>query len=143
MAVNWKNYQLLLTDTDSKECEVTGRDMGGTATHQCPVSAMKENEQVVWKPRYGGYEAVTVTFLGTDDETIHLRLHSGFDFNKDLKPDEEWESGWYSFGTWSHYVKIKLQKIEEDDQKPFFVHTVTDEGVTSDYADAKEAYENR
>lgn len=36
-----------------------------------------------------------------------------------------------------------LMKTEEEESKPFFVHTFTDDGVTSDYADAKEAYENR
>ena len=35
------------------------------------------------------------------------------------------------------------KKTEEEESKPFFVHTFTDDGVTSDYADAKEAYENR
>lgn len=29
---------------------------------------------------------------------------------------------------------------EQPEKKPFFVHTFTDDGVTSDYADAKEAY---
>ena len=31
----------------------------------------------------------------------------------------------------------------DEDSKPFFVHTMTDDGVTSDYADAKEAYADR
>ena len=35
------------------------------------------------------------------------------------------------------------KKNEEEESKPFFVHTFTDDGVTSDYVDAKEAYENR
>lgn len=35
------------------------------------------------------------------------------------------------------------KKTEEEESKPFFVHTFTDDGVTSDYADAKEAYDNR
>jgi len=35
------------------------------------------------------------------------------------------------------------KKNEDEESKPFFVHTFTDDGVTSDYADAKEAYENR
>ena len=35
------------------------------------------------------------------------------------------------------------KKNVEEDSKPFFVQTITDDGVTSDYADAKEAYENR
>ena len=37
----------------------------------------------------------------------------------------------------------KIKEKQEEDSKPFFVHTITDDGVSSDYADAKEAYENR
>ena len=33
----------------------------------------------------------------------------------------------------------KNKKTEEEEGKPFFVHTLTDDGYTSDYADAKEA----
>lgn len=111
MAVNWKDYGLVLEATDSKECEVTGRDMGGTSTHLCPISQMAENKQVDWTPQYGGYNAVKVTFLGVDDESVRLRLHSGYDFDKSLKPGEEWSSGWYSFGTWSYHVKIRLMPL--------------------------------
>ena len=36
-----------------------------------------------------------------------------------------------------------IKEKQEEDSKPFFVHTITDDGYSSDYADAKEAYENR
>ena len=52
---------------------------------------------------------------------------------------------------WNEYelvLEAKDHKVCEDTRqdessKPFFVHTMTDDGVTSDYADAKEAYEGR
>ena len=47
MAVNWKEYELVLKASDSKTCEVTGREMGDTVIHVCPVSKMKKNKEVV------------------------------------------------------------------------------------------------
>ena len=143
MKINWENYELVLLATDHKECEVTGRDMGGTTTHVCPISKMVENKQVTWEPDYSGYQSVGVTFLGADDEVVRFRIYNGYNSNHDFKPGDEWSSGWYDFGSWSYHVKLKLQKIKEEDSKPFFVHTMTDDGVTSDYADAKEAYGER
>ena len=118
MATNWNDYELVLEASDSKECEVTGRNMGGTNTHVCPVSKLKENEQVRWEPSYGGYHAVKVTFLSTDDTAIHLSIDIGFPSEQSLKPGEEWRSGWYSFGSWDYHVALKLQKKTEkqDDQ---------------------------
>lgn len=110
MAVEWKKYELVLEESDSKECEVTGRDMGGTQTHVCPVAKMKKNSNVMWEPAYGGYHAVKVTFLDTDDEAVHLHIYNGYDIDKYLKPGEEWNSGWYSFGSWNYYVAIRLKK---------------------------------
>lgn len=147
MAINWKEYELVLEASNSKECEVTGRDMGGTSTHTCPVSKLVEGEVVPWEPGYGGYESVEFKFEGTDDEAVHLTIYRMYHIHQALKPGEEWSSGWYGFGTWDYKAVVKLRKIEseapKEDSKPFFVHTMTDDGVTSDYADAKEAYENR
>lgn len=111
MALKIEDYELALIASDQKECEVTGRDMGGTETHVCPLNKMEAGKMVVWEPSYGGYGSVKVTFLGVDDEAVHLSIYNGYDSDKDLKPGEEWNSGWYDFGSWSYHVKIKLQKI--------------------------------
>lgn len=50
MAVNWNEYELVLEAESSKECEVTGRDMGGTETFTCPVSDLIENKSPKWTP---------------------------------------------------------------------------------------------
>lgn len=113
MATNWQNYELVLVDENSKTSEVTGEDMGFKARHVAPVSKMIHGELVWWTPYYGGYETVKVTFLGTTDDAIRLQLHNGYTFEKELKPGEEWASGWYEFGTWSHYVTIRLQEKED------------------------------
>lgn len=114
MAINWNEYELVLEDSSSKECEVTGREMGGTTENTCPVSTLMSGDgHPRWSNNYGGYGSVRVIFLRTDDEAIHLRIHNGYDFEKSLKPGEEWSSGWYDFGSWSYHVKLYLRKIEK------------------------------
>lgn len=109
--INWNEYELVLEDSSSKECEVTGREMGGTEVHTCPVSELIANEQVRWSRDYGGYGSVRVTFLSANEEGVHLNIYNGYDALYTLKIGEKWTSGWYSFGSWDYYVKIYLRKI--------------------------------
>lgn len=147
MAVNWNEYELVLEASERKENEVTGETMGDTSIHTCPVNKLVKDKLVPWEPGYGGYEVYEFTFAGVDDEAVHLVIYRWCHQNVALKPGEEWSSGWYSFGSWDFDVRVTLRKIKtaskEEDSKPFFVHTYTDDGCTSDYSDAKEAYENR
>lgn len=109
MAVNWKEYELVLKASDSKTCEVTGHEMGDTVIHVCPVSKMKKNKQVVWEPSYGGFDTVKVTFIDTDDEAIHMNIYQHYNREMSLKPGEVWQDSWWS-GEWGYHVKIMLRK---------------------------------
>ena len=111
MAVNWKEYELVLKASDSKTCEVTGREMGDTVIHVCPVSKMKKDKQVVWEPSYGGYDTVKVTFIDTDDEAIHINIYQHYNRETSLKPGEIWRDSWWS-GEWGYHVEIMLRKKE-------------------------------
>ena len=53
MAVNWNDYELVLKEESSKECEVTGRDMGVTKVYTCDVSKLIENNSLAWQPEKG------------------------------------------------------------------------------------------
>ena len=121
MAVDWKQYELVLEEDSSKECEVTGRDMGGTDIFTCPVSDMIEGKSPKWIPQncrdsYGGYQSYTFYFLRTDEEAVYLYTDRHYRVDIILKPGEEWSSGWYDFGTWSYCVTLKLKRKEN---KPF------------------------
>lgn len=109
--IDWNEYELVLEASSEKECEVTGRDMGGTDVYTCPVSRLIANEPARWSGDYGGYAAIRVTFLSADDEGLHLRLYNGYDFLHTLKLGERWSSGWYSFGTWNYHVALYLQPL--------------------------------
>ena len=119
MAINWKEYELVLVEDSSKECEVTGRDMGGIDRFSCPVADLVEKQSPKWTPEncrdtYGGYQSYTFYFLGADDEAVHLYTDKHYRVNIDLKPGEEWSNGWYSFGTWDYCVTLKLRKKEQN-----------------------------
>ena len=111
--INWNEYELVLEDSSSKECEVTGREMGGTEENTCPVSELIANDGTPrWSNNYGGYGSVRVTFLSADDEGLHLKIYNGYDSEYTLKIGEKWTSGWYDFGSWSYCVTLYLRKIE-------------------------------
>ena len=117
MAINWNEYELVLKEDSSKECEVTGRDMGGTETFICPIKDLIENNSPEWKPlgnysSYGGYQAYHFSFKHVDDEGIHLVVDRSYSQDIILKPGEEWSSGWYCFGEWSYCVRLSLRKTE-------------------------------
>jgi hypothetical protein len=117
MAVNWNEYELVLEAESSKECEVTGRDMGDTETFTCPVSDLIENKSPKWTPQgnygsYGGYESYTFYFLRVDEDCIHLYTDKYFRQDITLKPGERWSSGWSSFGSWDYCTSLKLRKKE-------------------------------
>ena len=115
MAINWKDYELVLEEESSKECEVTGRDMGGTDVFTCDVCALIGNKSPKWMPQncrdsYGGYQSYTFYFLNADDEPVHLYTDKHYRQDITLKPGEQWSSGWYSFGSWDYNVRLKLRK---------------------------------
>jgi len=117
MAVNWNDYELVLKEESSKECEVTGRDMGGIEIYTCPVSDLIENKNPRWTPKdsnssYGGYQSYTFYFLRADEESIHLYTDKHYRQDITLKPGEEWSSGWFSFGSWDYLTSLELRKKE-------------------------------
>ena len=114
MAINWNDYELVLEEESSKECEVTGRDMGGIATYTCPVGELLNKEgSPKWTPEgYGGYQAYRFFFERADDEKLYMRAEKNYTERFELKPGDKWSSSWYSFGTWSYCVRLKLRKIE-------------------------------
>lgn len=118
MAVNWNDYELVLEEESSKECEVTGREMGGTNRYVYPVSELIDSDMSLrWKREdgregsYGGYQSYTFYFLRVDGDAVYLYTDKHYRVDITLHPDgEEWSSGWYDFGTWSYCVRLSLRK---------------------------------
>ena len=118
MAINWKEYELVLTENSYKVCEVTGDTLGGPETFTCKISDLLKYNRPRWIPEgdynsYGGYQAYHFDFRGVDDEGVHIVVDRLYHIDIVLKPGEEWSSGWYSFGEWSYAVRLTLRKIEK------------------------------
>ena len=118
MEINWNDYELVLKEESSKECEVTGRDMGGIDVFTCSVASLISNQSPKWNPKncrgsYGGYQSYTFYFLGADEEAVHLYTDKHYRQDITLKPGENWSSGWYSFGSWDYCVRLELRKIQQ------------------------------
>lgn len=122
MAINWNDYELVLEEDSSKECEVTGREMGGIDVFTCPVSDLIENKSPQWHSKsgsysYGGYQSYTFYFLSADNEAVNLYTDKHYRQDIKLLPDgEKWSSGWYSFGEWSYCVRLYVRKIKTNEQ---------------------------
>lgn len=121
--IDWNEYELVLEEESSKECEVTGRDMGGIESFTCPLrDLINPDQSPKWTPEgnygsYGGYQAYHFTFKQVDDEGVHLEADNGYTSKillKPFEPDNKWSSGWYSFGSWSYCVRLSLRKIEKN-----------------------------
>ena len=124
MAYNWNEYEVRLCEDSSKECEVTGRDMGGEEYFTCPVADMIAGK-AHWTPEsqwakdnnqtYGGYQSVSFKFEGADDKGLHLSTEKWYHQEITLTPESpEWSTGWYSFGSWDYCVRLSLQKINSE-----------------------------
>lgn len=112
MAMNWNEYEIILLDESSKECEVTGREMGGEVVNSSgPISKLVPNTPINWSNHYGGYGSVEVKFLGTENDGVVLDIYNGYHAKHTLHLGDEWTSGWNSFGTWDYFVTIYIQKI--------------------------------
>jgi len=122
MDINWKEYELVLTEDSHKVCEVTGDDLGGPETFTCKICDLLKHNVPKWKPEgnyssYGGYQACNFVFKGVDDEGVHIVVDRFYHIDVVLKPGEEWSSGWYSFGEWSYCVSLTVRKIEQKQEQ--------------------------
>ena len=115
--IDWNEYELVLEEESEKECEVTGRDMGGIESFTCPLRDLINSDGTPqWTPKgdyysYGGYQAYHFRFKHVDDEGVHLAVDRSYSQDIVLKPGEKWSSGWYDFGSWSYCVRLTLRKI--------------------------------
>ena len=118
--IDWNEYELVLEEESSKECEVTGRDMGGIESFTCPLRDLINPEgSPKWTPNgnygsYGGYQAYHFTYKKVDDQGVYLEADHGYASKillKPFEPDNTWSSGWYCYGSWSYCVRLTLRKI--------------------------------
>lgn len=109
------NVILKLVDSSSKECEVTGRMMGGDDTYEIPVSLL-EVGLVKWPQKGKPDHVVVVKEIGEDSIEIAVRSVSGTYEPYTLRLGEKAASG-YAFGEWCYGYTVTLEEVSEEKMK--------------------------
>jgi len=101
------NLILRLVDSSSKECEVTGRMMGGDDVYEIPISGLKLGS-VNWPQRGDPDHTVHVLSVGKDVVKVDVRTVSGhLDGPFELHVGDK-KSSYYCFGEWSYGYTVSL-----------------------------------
>jgi hypothetical protein len=109
------NVILKLVDSSSKECEVTGRMMGGDYTYEIPVSLLVVG-LVKWPQKGEPDHAVVVKGIGEDSIEIAVRNVAGTYEPYTLRLGEKAALG-YAFGEWSYGYTVTLEEVSEEKMK--------------------------
>ena len=105
---------LRLIDSCSKECEVTGEQLGGDYYYEIPLS-MVHPGNVLWPKLRTPDHSVTIESVGSKSVTFKVRDVSGsVDGPYTIQVGEEKRS-WYCFGEWSYGYEVTL--VEADEKK--------------------------
>ena len=111
------NIILRLIDSSQKECEVTGREMGGENIFETPVSNLTTGT-VRWPQKQEPNHSIHINKICSDYIVLSVRSVSGAMSNPiTLHPGEIYKYGWYSFGEWSFSYEVSLSELTADQLK--------------------------
>ena len=98
---------LRFVDSSYKECEVTGRDMGGDDTFEKPLSTLKRG-CVEWGGRFDPNHSVCIQSVDDDSVEVSVTTVSRNVLGpKRLGVGETWRYS-YMFGEWSYGFTLTL-----------------------------------
>ena len=103
------NVILKLVDSSSKECEVTGRMMGGDYTYEIPISLLVVGP-VKWPQKREPDHIVVVKEIREDSIEIAVRNVAGTYEPYTLRLGEKAASG-YEFGEWCYSYSVTLEEV--------------------------------
>ena len=101
------NLILRLIDSSSKECEVTGRMMGGDDVYEMPVSKLKPG-WVQWPQTRHPDHSVTILTIGDDFVEFTVRDVAGSVNGPYTIHVGEKKSSRYEFGEWAYGYTVTL-----------------------------------
>lgn len=105
-----KTLMLKFIDGTSKECEVTGREMGGEDVYYMPLSSLKLG-RVIWDSDKNIHmnHYVEVCELGADYVVVDVITWRGTKFGGPYKlyANNEVNDNYY-FGEWNYYYSVSL-----------------------------------
>lgn len=107
------NRILKLVDSSYKECEVTGRDMGGDNIYEIPIANLQPG-YIFWpqrgKPRHG----VNVIEVGDDFITLSVTDVANSTNGPYMLRVGDKKSYSYYFGEWSYGYTISVENGNEE-----------------------------
>ena len=109
------NVILKLVDSSSKECEVTGRMMGGDDVYEIPVSLLVPGF-VKWPQKGNPDHSIVVDAIGEDFVQIKVRDVAGTYNPYTLRLGERATSR-YEFGEWGYGYTVTLEEVSEEKMK--------------------------
>lgn len=126
------NVILKLVDSSEKECEVTGRMMGGDDVYEIPVSQLIPGNGLLKWPQQGEPDhSIIIKEVGDDYVLLTVRTVSGTWYEYTLHIGEKASSG-YCFGEWSYGYVISLEEAPEEKMKGFDPKTAFQDAVESE-----------
>lgn len=107
-----KDYLLRFEDYSYKECEVTGRDMGGTEVYEILLSMLKPGA-VEW-PLNGSTpnHSIVVEAVGEDNVSLAVTNVAGTCSHPTLHAGETYSDS-YMYGEWSYSCHLSLTEADE------------------------------
>lgn len=124
------NLILKLVDSSSKECEVTGRMMGGDDVYEIPVSQLKPG-LLKWPQGGDPDHSINIIAVGKDFVKLSVRNVSGTWEEYTLHLGETAASG-YMFGEWSYSYRVTLEGADDEKIKSFGHEQAFQEAVESE-----------
>lgn len=108
---------LRLIESSHKECEVTGRDMGGESCYETPFSNITTG-MVRWPQKSTPDHIVNINEIGKDHIVLTVRTIPGTVSHPiTLRSGDTYDYGWYSFGEWSYSYKVSLSELTAEQLK--------------------------
>ena len=106
------NRILKLVDSSYKECEVTGRDMGGDDIYEIPIANLQPG-YIVWPQRGEPGHSVKVINVGDDYITLSVTgVPRSVNGPYTLRVGESKSCSYY-FGEWSYGFTISVEERDE------------------------------
>lgn len=106
------NRILKLVDSSYKECEVTGRDMGGDDIYEIPIANLQPG-YILWPQRGEPGHSVKVINVGDDYITLSVtNISRSVNGPYTLRVGESKSSSYY-FGEWSYGFTISVEERDE------------------------------
>lgn len=139
------NLILKLKDSSFKECEVTGRELGGDEYYEIPLAVLKPGLLEWPRNLKSPLHSIEIMEVGEDYVTLQWRNVPGTGTTCTLRLGYV-ESTGYCYGEWAYSCRVYLEEADEDKIAMFtpeygLAEAVAKEKENRSFYEVKESYE--